>query len=391
MPLEAGAETKEREPVATRGRPLHVLVVDDSGVVRQTMAAILGRGSGMRVTVAADPLIATTKIRRARPDVILLDLEMPRMDGLTFLRKLMAEDPIPVVVCSALGTRGAEAALRAVEEGAVEVVAKPRIGVREFLEESATLITDALRAAARVEPRPHRPRAPVEPRLSADAVLPARQRHGLRVTTEKVVALGASTGGTEALRAILEEMPPDAPGLVVVQHMPEMFTKAFADRLDGLCRIRVKEAADGDRVIAGRALIAPGNRHTLLARSGAHYAVEVRDGPLVSRHRPSVDVLFRSVAQAAGPNAVGVILTGMGNDGAQGLLEMRMAGAATVAQDEASSVVFGMPKEAIECGAAAEVVPLSRIPAAVLRWVAEAPEGARRQGQVVTGGRVHGS
>ncbi len=372
--------------MVARGRPLHVLVVDDSAVVRQTMLAILGRGSGLRVTVAADAQIAISKIQRARPDVILLDLEMPRMDGLTFLRKLMAEDPIPVVVCSALGTRGAEAALRAIEEGAVEVVAKPRIDVREFLEESATLITDALRAAARVQPRPRLVRPAVERRLNADVVLPPPAGRGLRLTSDKVVAIGASTGGTEAVRKILQEMPPDAPGLVVVQHMPELFTRAFADRLDGLCRIRVKEAADGERLTPGRALVAPGNRHTLVTRSGAHYAVEVRDGPLVSRHRPSVDVLFRSVAQAAGPNAIGVILTGMGSDGAQGLLEMKTAGAATIAQDEESCVVFGMPGEAIERGAVDEVVPLSRIAGAVLRRVTEPSRNSHRQRTQPAGG-----
>ncbi len=374
--------------MAARAKPLHVLVVDDSAVVRQTMKAILGRGYGVRVTTAPDALIAIEKLRRCRPDVILLDLEMPRMDGLTFLRKLMAEDPIPVVVCSALGTRGAEGALRAIEEGAVEVVAKPRLAVREFLEESATLLTDALRAASRVRPRRRLPTPQVERRLDAGAVLPAVLPRGLRSTSQKVIALGASTGGTEALRAILQQMPPDAPGIVVVQHMPEVFTKAFADRLDGLCRIRVKEAVAGDHVVAGRALIAPGNRHTLLVRSGAQYAVEVRDGPLVSRHRPSVDVLFRSVAQAAGPNAVGVILTGMGDDGAQGLLEMRAAGAATLAQDEASCVVFGMPREAIERGGVEEVVPLSRIAAAALRR-AEQPAVERRPPRAA-GGTGHG-
>jgi two-component system chemotaxis response regulator CheB len=299
--------------------------------------------------------------------VIVLDLEMPRMDGLSFLRRIMAEDPIPVVVCSGLAGAGTEAALRAVEEGAVDVIAKPKLAVRDFLEESALQIVDAVRAAARAR-LPFRPSLVVQPRLTADAVLPPRQqRQALRVTTDKVVAIGASTGGTEALRQILESLPPDAPGTVIVQHMPEVFTRAFADRLCRTCRIEVKEAASGDRVANGRALIAPGNRHSVLLRSGAHYVVDVREGPLVSRHRPSVDVLFRSVAQAAGPNAVGVILTGMGDDGAEGLLEMRRAGAATLAQDEASCVVFGMPKEAIERGAVEQVLPLSRMAAAIQR------------------------
>ena len=349
--------------------PIHVLVVDDSAVVRQVLSAIVGQTRGMSVVAASDPLIAMDKMRSRRPDVIVLDLEMPRMDGLSFLRRIMAEDPIPVVVCSGLAGAGTEAALKAVDEGAVDVIAKPKLGVRDFLEESAVTIVDAVRAAAGARLLPRRA-VVVQTRLTADAVLPPGQRTGLRLTTDKVVAIGASTGGTEALRSLLEAMPPDAPGLVIVQHMPEVFTRAFADRLSQTCRIEVKEAASGDRVGEGRALIAPGNRHTVLVRSGAHYAVEVRDGPLVSRHRPSVDVLFRSVAQAAGPNAVGVILTGMGDDGADGLLEMRQAGAATVAQDEASCVVFGMPKEAIERGAVDQVLPLSRIGGTLLRLAA---------------------
>ncbi|MCM2254094.1 MAG: chemotaxis response regulator protein-glutamate methylesterase [Vicinamibacteria bacterium] len=348
-------------------RRLDVLVVDDSAVVRQALTAILN-ARGCAVTTAPDPVFALEKIQRARPDVIVLDLEMPRMDGLTFLRKLMSQDPIPVVICSGLAGPGSEAALRALDEGAVEVVAKPSLAVREFLEESATLISDAVHAAARARLRgPRMAPMPVEPRHGADAVVRGATPHAIRTTTDKVIAIGASTGGTEALREILEALPPDAPGMVIVQHMPEVFTRAFADRLDGLCKVRVKEAADGDRVIPGRALIAPGNRHTLLVRSGALYAVQVKDGPLVSRHRPSVDVLFRSAAAAAGHNAVGAILTGMGDDGAEGLLEMKRAGAATVAQDEASCVVFGMPREAIERGAVDHVVPLPLVAPTLLR------------------------
>ncbi len=354
-----------KDAAARDGRPLHVLVVDDSAVVRQSLTAILGQAPGMTVATASDPLIAFEKMRLKRPDVIVLDLEMPRMDGLTFLRKLMAEDPISVVVCSALVGSGTDEALRAVDEGAVDVIAKPRLAVRDFLEESAVLLVDAVRGAAEARRRPRRPLA--SPRTNADAVLPPPGKHALQVTTDKVVAIGASTGGTEALREILEALPPDAPGLVIVQHMPEVFTRAFADRLNQSCRIEVKEAASGDRVLAGRALVAPGNRHTVLVRSGGHYVVDVRDGPLVSRHRPSVDVLFRSVAGSAGPNAVGVIMTGMGNDGAEGLLEMKRAGSITIAQDEATCVVFGMPKEAIERGAVDEVVPLGRIAATLLR------------------------
>lgn len=368
-----------------RGGPaLRVLVVDDSAVVRQTMLAILGRVPGLTVATAADPLIALQKMQQDRPDVILLDLEMPRMDGLTFLRRIMAEDPIPVVVCSGLAGPGTEAALRALEEGAVDVVTKPRLGVREFLEESAVLLTDSLRAAALAAHR-LRGRAPAArpfplpaPRkLTADAVLPGSGPRPLRLTTDKVVAVGASTGGTEALKQLLEEMPPDAPGLVIVQHMPEVFTAAFAARLNQSCRIEVREAVAGDRLREGLALVAPGNRHTVLTRSGGHYGVDVLDGPLVCRHRPSVDVLFRSAAQAAGTNAVGVIMTGMGDDGARGLVEMREAGARTLAQDEATCVVFGMPKEAIARGAVEEVVPLGRLSGAILRCAAPATRTRR--------------
>jgi two-component system chemotaxis response regulator CheB len=264
-------------------------------------------------------------MKQKRPDVIVLDLEMPRMDGLTFLRKIIREDPIPVVICSALTGPDTRIGLQALEEGAVDVITKPRLGVRDFLHESAVVLIDAVRAAARSAGRkPMAPPLAATPRRNADAILPGKSSAmPLTITRDKVVAIGASTGGTEALKSILEAMPSDAPGLVVVQHMPEGFTAAFAQRLNQTCRIEVKEAANGDRVAAGRALIAPGNLHTLVRRNGAQYAVEIADGPLVARHRPSVDVLFRSVAQSAGANAFGVIMTGMGNDGAEGLLEMR--------------------------------------------------------------------
>ena len=347
--------------------PLNILVVDDSAVVREVMTAVLSQEPGFSVTVAGDPFIAMGKMKQKRPDVIILDLEMPRMDGLTFLRKIVREDPIPVVICSALTGPDTSIGLQALEEGAVDVVTKPRFGVRDFLHESAVVLIDAVRAAARTAGR-KLVAAPlvVTPRLNADAMLPVKSAVSLSVTSDKVVAIGASTGGTEALKSILESMPPDAPGLVVVQHMPEGFTAAFAQRLNQSCRVEVKEAVNGDRVAAGRALIAPGNLHTMVRRNGAQYAVEVTDGPLVSRHRPSVDVLFRSVAQSAGPNAVGVIMTGMGDDGAAGLLEMKHSGAFTLAQDEASCVVFGMPKEAIERGAVDRVVSLSGIPMSIL-------------------------
>jgi two-component system chemotaxis response regulator CheB len=343
-------------------RPLRLLVVDDSAVMRQAMIAICRRARDIEVRVAADPLIAQAKMRESRPDVILLDIEMPRMDGLTFLRKLMADDPLPVVICSALAGRGTETALRALEEGAVEIVAKPRIALHDFLTDSTEMFIDVIRAAANAR-TPRRMR--IEKRHSPDVILPPARPRLMR-TTRKVVAIGASTGGTEALREILEALPPDAPGMVIVQHMPEVFTAAFAQRLNQTCRISVKEAAEGDRVIDGRALIAPGNRHVLVVRDGAEYRVHLNDGPLVSRHKPSVDVLFRSVAQSAGPNAVGVILTGMGDDGATGLHEMRTAGAATIAQDEATCAVFGMPREAILRGGVSAIHPLGKIAAAIL-------------------------
>lgn len=335
---------------------IRLLVVDDSAVMRQAMIAIGKSAGDIEVTVAADPVIAQSKVKRETFDVVLLDVEMPRMDGLTYLRKLMTENPLPVIVCSALAGRGTEVALRALEEGAVDVVEKPRASLHEFLAESNVRLLDAVRGAAAARLRRRA-------RQTAAAPLPLPP---LRRTTDKIVAIGASTGGTEALREILEAMPPGAPGMVIVQHMPELFTAAFARRLDDTCRIQVKEAADGDRVIPGRALISPGNRHLLVRRDGAQYRVQLSDGPLVSRHRPSVDVLFQSVAQAAGPNAVGVILTGMGNDGAAGLLEMHDAGAVTLAQDESTSVVFGMPGAAIGRGAVRFVHPLPAIAAAIL-------------------------
>lgn len=343
----------------SREGPLHVLVVDDSAVVRQALAGILGK-AGFQVTTAADPILARDKMKKARPHVLVLDVEMPRMDGLTFLRQLVREEePIPAIICSGLAGPGTDVALQALEEGAVDIVVKPQLGVKGFLDESAARIVHAVRAAA--ESRPRRRGPPLaEPLHDADAVLAPRPPT-LAVTSLKVVALGASTGGTEAIRRLLAEMPPDAPGIAVVQHMPEVFTAAFARRLDLECRIEVKEAAHGDRLSPGRALVAPGNRHLAVARSGAHYHVELLDGPPVNRHRPSVDVLFRSAAQVAGRNAVGVLLTGMGDDGARGLLEMREAGAFTIAESEETAVVFGMPKEAIALGAAREVLPLPRV------------------------------
>ncbi|MDA8180393.1 MAG: chemotaxis response regulator protein-glutamate methylesterase [Deltaproteobacteria bacterium] len=349
---------------------IKVLIVDDSAVVRQAMAEILSSDPGIEVIgTAADPFIAADRIRDEVPDVITLDVEMPRMDGITFLHKLMSQHPIPVVICSSLAGKGSETALKALEYGAVEIIEKPRMGTKQFIEESTVRITHVVKAAAMARLKAVRAPAPmaVTAKLTADAVIAKPCGKAMAKTTEKVVAVGASTGGTEALRVFLEAMPPDAPGIVIVQHMPENFTAAFAKRLDGLCRISVKEAADDDTVIRGRALIAPGNHHMLLKRSGARYYVEIKDGPLVCRHRPSVDVLFRSAASYAGKNAVGVIMTGMGDDGAKGLKEMREAGAATIAQDEATCVVFGMPNEAIKRGAAEQVLPLGKIAGEVVR------------------------
>jgi two-component system, chemotaxis family, protein-glutamate methylesterase/glutaminase len=348
---------------------IQVLIVDDSAVVRNTLADIINADPRLAVMATApDPFAAAERMRSQAPDVITLDLEMPRMDGLTFLEKIMSQRPVPVVICSSLTEKGSLSALKAMELGAVEVIAKPVIGTRAFLEESRIHICDAVYAAATARLKKIAPWRPIEPKLTADAVLakPVASQAMVR-TTEKVVAVGASTGGTEALRVLLEMLPADSPGLVIVQHMPENFTRAFAERLNNVCQVTVKEAQNDDTVMRGRVLIAPGNRHALLKRSGARYYVEIKDGPLVSRHRPSVDVLFRSTARYAGANAVGVIMTGMGDDGAQGMLEMKSAGAFTIAQDETSCVVFGMPKEAIKKGGVDRVMPLNGIAGMVLR------------------------
>lgn len=350
-------------------KKIRVLIVDDSAVVRQALTEILASDPGIEVmATAADPYIAAERIRSEIPDVITLDVEMPRMDGITFLQKIMSQHPIPVVMCSSLTEERSETALKALEFGAVEIIQKPRLGIKQFLEDSRVIICDAVKAASLARVRPVRSSMrKVAPKLTADAVLAKTTSKAMIRTTEKVVVVGASTGGTEALRVFLEAMPLDSPGIVIVQHMPEHFTRSFAARLDTLCRISVKEAENNDTVIPGRALIAPGNRHMLLKRSGARYYVELKDGPLVSRHRPSVDVLFRSAARYAGKNAVGVIMTGMGDDGAKGMLEMKEAGAATIAQDEATCVVFGMPKEAIKLGAVDRILPLEGITPAVVR------------------------
>ncbi len=349
-------------------RRIRVLIVDDSAVVRQTLASILSSDPEIEVMLpASDPYVAAQRISQQVPDVITLDVEMPRMDGLTFLRKLMHQHPIPVVMCSSLTPEGSQSALKALEYGAVEIIRKPVVGTRQFLEEARVRICDVVKAAAgvRVKAVPLR-KFDVAPKLTADAVLTRPSSRAMIETTEKVVVVGASTGGTEALRVLLEALPSDAPGILVVQHMPENFTAAFAQRLDSLCHISVKEAQNNDTLIRGRALIAPGNHHALLKRSGARYYVEIKGGPLVSRHRPSVDVLFRSAATYAGRNCVGVILTGMGDDGARGMLEIKEAGGINIAQNEASCVVFGMPKEAIKLGGVDRVLPLDKIAQEIL-------------------------
>jgi two-component system chemotaxis response regulator CheB len=350
---------------------IKVLIVDDSAIVRQTLSDILSSDPQIQVIgTAADPFAAAKKIQEELPDVITLDVEMPRMDGLTFLKKIMNQHPIPVVMCSSLTESGSETALRAMELGAVEIINKPKMGTKQFIEESRVVICDIVKAAASSKLRrisAVKTERMVSPKLTADAMLDKPSSRAMIQTTEKVVIVGASTGGTEALRVFLEDFPANCPGIVIVQHMPEHFTAAFAKRLDSICRISVKEAQDNDTVVRGLALIAPGNKHTLLKRSGARYHVEVKDGPLVSRHRPSVDVLFRSAARYAGKNAVGVIMTGMGDDGARGMLEMKEAGAVTIAQDEATCIVFGMPNEAIKRGAVDKIMPLDKISREVLK------------------------
>jgi two-component system chemotaxis response regulator CheB len=338
-------------------RSVHVLVVDDSAVVREAVRQVLARDRRFVVTVAADAFIAISKIERARPDVVLLDLAMPRMDGLSLLRRIMRKDPIPVVVCSALEGSAADDVARALEEGALDVVTKPAVGVRDFLHDSVTRLIDVLHGAASARIRNRAARRPSSiPRAKA--------------SSDVVIGIGASTGGPEALATVLRAMPSDAPPILVVQHMPAGFTSAFASRLDRSCVVEVKEAVDGDDVRPGRVLIAPGDRHMILARLRGRLCVRVFEGPLVNRHRPSVDVLFGSLAETMGSRAVASILTGMGNDGAFGLLAMKNAGAATIAQDEATSIVFGMPKEAIACGGASEIVPIDRIAGAMLEHAA---------------------
>lgn len=347
---------------------IKVMIVDDSAVVRQVVAHAIEREPSIEVIATAqDPVFAIEKMKTQWPDVLIVDIEMPRMDGLTFLKKVMGERPTPTIICSTLAERGAQVTMDALAAGAVSIITKPKAGLKSFLEDSANDIIQTIKAAAcanvsRLRPRRAAkvPPATALPRAAGPALAYA--------TTDKLVAFGTSTGGTLALEAVLTELPPMCPGIVIVQHMPEKFTALFAQRLNTLCHIEVREARDGDRVRTGLALIAPGGRHMTVKRSGAQYMVEVRDGPLVNRHKPSVDVLFRSVAHAAGKNAMGIIMTGMGDDGARGLKEMHDSGARTVAEDESTCVVFGMPKEAIKHGAVDKTVPLDQISHEVMSY-----------------------
>lgn len=350
-------------------KKIKVLVVDDSSVVRQTLSAIINDEPDMMVmATAADPYIAATKMKTELPDVITLDVEMPKMDGLTFLHKIMSQHPLPVIMCSSLTEKNCETTLKALEYGAVDVITKPQMGVKQFLEDFRVTICDSIRAAAMANLRARRAISkPVQKKLTADAILEKPTGKAMIKTTEKIILVGASTGGTEALREFLEALPSDAPGIVIVQHMPEKFTASFAERLNETCHVNVKEAADNDTVVQGRALIAPGGLHTMIKRSGARYYVEVKNGPLVSRHRPSVDVLFRSGARYVGQNAIGVIMTGMGDDGALGMKEMKDAGSYNIAQDEASCVVYGMPKEAVRLGGVDLIISLDKIAPKVMQ------------------------
>jgi len=366
------------------GDKIRVLIVDDSASVRLALSDIIAADPELEVmATAADPYVAVERIRQEVPDVMFLDIELPRMDGLTFLRKIMSQRPIPVVICSSLAQAGSDTLMQALEAGAVDVVAKPRVDSTQFLQESRMRICDAAKAAAHAKLKGLRKAPPpltVEAKLTADALIPPLSDSrraamaGRMPVTEPIVAIGASTGGTEALREVLEALPAASPGILIVQHMPEKFTAAFARRLDASCAMRIKEAEDGDPVLPGQVLLAPGNLHMQLVRTGARYGVKVLEGPHVSRHRPSVDVLFRSTAQAAGRNAMGMLLTGMGDDGARGLLEMRQMGAHTIAQDEDTSVVFGMPKEAIQRGAAIRVLPLGRMASEIGAFARNAPQ-----------------
>ena len=357
---------------------IKVMVVDDSAVVRQVLTALLSKEAGIDVIAAAsDPIFAMDKMNTNWPDVIVLDVEMPRMDGITFLKKIMSIRPTPVVICSTLTEKGAATSMQALAAGAVTIVTKPKVGLKSFLEMDAGDIIQAVKSAAVADMRRLKAMtstsAPIAPKLKIDEVMPEHEGHAvatsaMAITTDRIVAIGTSTGGTQALEKVLINLPRTAPGIVIVQHMPEKFTAAFADRLNKICELEVLEAKNGDRVIPGRVLVAPGGLHMQVKRSGAQYHVEIIDAPPVNRHRPSVDVLFRSVAKCAGKNAFGIIMTGMGDDGAIGLKEMHDAGAETVAQDEKTCVVYGMPKEAVKLGAVDRILPLETIADAITHY-----------------------
>ncbi|MBC3832134.1 chemotaxis response regulator protein-glutamate methylesterase [Undibacterium amnicola] len=350
---------------------IKVMLVDDSAVVRQVLTALLTKDSGIEVIASApDPIFAMDKMNSNWPDVIVLDVEMPRMDGITFLRQIMSIRPTPVIICSTLTEKGAATSMQALAAGAVAIVTKPKAGLKNFLEIDAGDIVQAVKAAAGANLRPFRNLSAINAaaappnKIKIDEVMPALNASltsAMAVTTDKLVAIGTSTGGTQALEVVLKKLSRTAPGIVIVQHMPEKFTEAFADRLNKICEMEVLEAKNGDRLIPGRALVAPGGRHMQVKRSGAQYHVEIIDAPPVNRHRPSVDVLFRSVAKCAGRNALGIIMTGMGDDGALGMRDMHEAGAETIAQDEKTCVVYGMPKEAVKLGAVDKIVPLETI------------------------------
>jgi two-component system, chemotaxis family, protein-glutamate methylesterase/glutaminase len=346
-----------------------ILIVDDSAVMRQVLSQVLNKTDDLQVIgVVSDPIFAMAKMNQDWPDVVVLDMEMPRMDGLTFLRKLMSVRPTPVVICSTLTEQGSELSMDALAAGAVAVITKPKAGLKNFLEDDSGDIVHAVRAAAQTDMRRMKAVTQISQRAQHKSESAVQMvRNTLSVTTDQIVAIGTSTGGTQALEVVLRRLPRDCTGIVIVQHMPEKFTGAFAKRLNDVCQIEVREAESGDRVIPGLALIAPGGKHMAVKRSGAQYLVDITDGPLVNRHRPSVDVLFRSVAQSAGSNAIGVIMTGMGDDGARGLKEMREAGASTAAQSEQSCVVYGMPKEAVKLGAAQLELDLEAIP----HWIVQ--------------------
>ena len=339
---------------------IKIFIVDDSAVVRQVLTDVLNKIAGFHVIgTASDPIFALKKLDENWPDVIVLDIEMPRMDGITFLKKLMIEHPTPVVICSTLTTKGAHVVMEAMSAGAVDIITKPTVSLRDFLQESVVLMSNAIKGAAQARLR--------KVKDNDQKKIPINQiMRSMENTTDRVIAIGASTGGTQAVEYILTRLPKTAPGIVIVQHMPELFTASFASRLNGICEVTVKEAQNNDRILPGLALIAPGGRHLLLRRSGAQYRVEVKDGPLVTRHKPSVNVLFRSVAKSAGKNAIGIILTGMGDDGAKGMKELHDSGALTIAQDEESCIVYGMPKEAVKVGGVDKEMALENIPEIIL-------------------------